>query len=83
MRCIQCPTFKNVWKVVSSLSKEVMGFFMVNVDDVLMFGSTPMVKKIIDAFRKPRKCRVIGIIPREVAEKLVMHQRPYLENKLK
>eukprot|EP00975_Prorocentrum_lima_P058510 12272963-Prorocentrum_lima.AAC.1 len=35
MRCIQCPTFKNVWKVVSSLNKEVLGFFMVYVDDVI------------------------------------------------
>eukprot|EP00975_Prorocentrum_lima_P028655 6021815-Prorocentrum_lima.AAC.1 len=78
---------------------------MVYVDDVIMFGSTSMVKKkkIIDAFQKPWKCRVTGIIPgdgvtieeevptlvflgmvMEVAEdKLMMHQKPYLENKLK
>eukprot|EP00975_Prorocentrum_lima_P019105 4021041-Prorocentrum_lima.AAC.1 len=65
MRCIQCPTFENVWEVVSSQHKEVLGFFMVYVDDVTMFGSTTMVKKIIDAFRKPWKCRVTGIIPRD------------------
>eukprot|EP00975_Prorocentrum_lima_P011435 2431707-Prorocentrum_lima.AAC.1 len=53
MRCVQCPTFKNAWKVVSGLSKSVLGFFMVYVDDVVMFRSTPMVKKIIDAFIKP------------------------------
>eukprot|EP00975_Prorocentrum_lima_P003921 854896-Prorocentrum_lima.AAC.1 len=40
MRCVKCPTFKNVWKVVSSPKKEVLGFFMVYVDDVIMFGST-------------------------------------------
>eukprot|EP00975_Prorocentrum_lima_P037844 7962247-Prorocentrum_lima.AAC.1 len=34
LRSIQCPTFKNAWKVVSRLSKEVLGFFMVDVDDV-------------------------------------------------
>eukprot|EP00975_Prorocentrum_lima_P011959 2540573-Prorocentrum_lima.AAC.1 len=76
---------------------------MVDVDNVIMCGSTPMVKKIIDAFQKPWKCRVTGIITRdevateeevstlvflgmvaEVAEgKLMMHQEPYLENKLK
>eukprot|EP00975_Prorocentrum_lima_P034261 7199599-Prorocentrum_lima.AAC.1 len=62
-----------------------------------------MVKKMIDSFRKPWKCRVTGILPRGgitseeevptrvflemvvevVDEKLVMHQRPYLESKLK
>eukprot|EP00975_Prorocentrum_lima_P034758 7303743-Prorocentrum_lima.AAC.1 len=36
MICSQCPTFKNVWKVVSSQHKEVLGFFMVYVDDVIM-----------------------------------------------
>eukprot|EP00975_Prorocentrum_lima_P048147 10070703-Prorocentrum_lima.AAC.1 len=45
MRCIQCPTFTNVWTVVSSQYKEVLGFFMVYMDDVIMFGSTTMVKK--------------------------------------
>eukprot|EP00975_Prorocentrum_lima_P053432 11206865-Prorocentrum_lima.AAC.1 len=64
MRCIQCPTFKNVSKVVSSQHKEVLGFFMVYVGDVIMFGYTTMVKKIIDAFQKPCTCRVTGIIPR-------------------
>eukprot|EP00975_Prorocentrum_lima_P024413 5132786-Prorocentrum_lima.AAC.1 len=53
MRCVQCPTFKNVWNVVSSQHKDVLGFFMVYVDDVIMSGSTTMVKKIIDAFQKP------------------------------
>eukprot|EP00975_Prorocentrum_lima_P029203 6133044-Prorocentrum_lima.AAC.1 len=57
MRCIQCPTYKNEWKVASSLRKEVLGFFMVYVDDVIMCGSTSMVKKITYAFRKPWKCR--------------------------
>eukprot|EP00975_Prorocentrum_lima_P051246 10735464-Prorocentrum_lima.AAC.1 len=55
MRCVQCPTFKNAWKVVSSSNNEVLRFFMVYVDDVIMFGSTSMVKQIIDAFRKPWK----------------------------
>eukprot|EP00975_Prorocentrum_lima_P064220 12896250-Prorocentrum_lima.AAC.1 len=64
MRCIQCPTFKHVWKVVSSLSKEVLRFFMVYVDDVIMFGYTSMVEKVIDAFKQTWKCRVTGIIPR-------------------
>eukprot|EP00975_Prorocentrum_lima_P017498 3696742-Prorocentrum_lima.AAC.1 len=38
---------------------------MVYVDDVVMFGSTSMVKNNIDAFRKPWKCSVTGIIPRD------------------
>eukprot|EP00975_Prorocentrum_lima_P070326 12931292-Prorocentrum_lima.AAC.1 len=38
---------------------------MVYVDEVIMFGSTSMAKKIIDAFRKPWNCRVAGIIPRD------------------
>eukprot|EP00975_Prorocentrum_lima_P068785 12922582-Prorocentrum_lima.AAC.1 len=41
-----------------------MGIFMVYVDGVMMLGSTSMVKKNIDAFRKPWKCRVTGITPR-------------------
>eukprot|EP00975_Prorocentrum_lima_P026526 5578992-Prorocentrum_lima.AAC.1 len=57
MRCIQCPPFKNVWEVVWEQNKEVVGFFMVYVDDLIMFGSTPMVKKIIDAFQRSWKCR--------------------------
>eukprot|EP00975_Prorocentrum_lima_P004835 1052670-Prorocentrum_lima.AAC.1 len=57
MRCVLCPTFKNVWKVVSSQHKDVLGFFMVSADDVIMFGSTTMVKKIIDACQEPWKCR--------------------------
>eukprot|EP00975_Prorocentrum_lima_P048022 10042313-Prorocentrum_lima.AAC.1 len=68
-----------------------------------MFGYVSVVKKIIEAFRKPRTCRVTGILPRdgitseeevptlvflgmvvEVAkEKLMIHQRRYLEIKLK
>eukprot|EP00975_Prorocentrum_lima_P064403 12897345-Prorocentrum_lima.AAC.1 len=76
---------------------------MVCVEDVIMVGSTSMVKKIIGAFREPWTCRVTGIIRRDgntteeeestlvfsgmfvelAAEKLVMHQRPYLESKLK
>eukprot|EP00975_Prorocentrum_lima_P039038 8202370-Prorocentrum_lima.AAC.1 len=64
MKCIQCPTFKNVWKVVSSLHNEVLGFFTVYVDDVIMFGTTSMVEKIIDVFKQTWKCRVTGIIPR-------------------
>eukprot|EP00975_Prorocentrum_lima_P057526 12064595-Prorocentrum_lima.AAC.1 len=58
MRCIQCPTFKNVRKVVSSQYKEVLGFFMVYLDDVIMFGSTTMVTQFIDAFQRSWKCRV-------------------------
>eukprot|EP00975_Prorocentrum_lima_P023437 4928909-Prorocentrum_lima.AAC.1 len=65
MRCILCPSFKNVWKVVSSLNKEVVGFFMVYLDGAIMFGYTSMVKKITYAFKKPWTCRVTGIIPRD------------------
>eukprot|EP00975_Prorocentrum_lima_P002817 620967-Prorocentrum_lima.AAC.1 len=65
MRCVQCSTFKNVWKVVSSSSKSVLGFFMVYVDDVIMDGPTSMVSKIFDAFKEPWKCQVTGIIPRD------------------
>eukprot|EP00975_Prorocentrum_lima_P007104 1526534-Prorocentrum_lima.AAC.1 len=53
MRCVQCPTFKNVWKVVPGQSKYVLGFFMVYVYDVIMLGSTAMVRKIIDACKEP------------------------------
>eukprot|EP00975_Prorocentrum_lima_P024305 5113071-Prorocentrum_lima.AAC.1 len=38
---------------------------MVYVHDVIMLGATSMVKKIIDDFREPWKCRVTGIIPRD------------------
>eukprot|EP00975_Prorocentrum_lima_P029615 6217038-Prorocentrum_lima.AAC.1 len=38
---------------------------MVYVDDLVMLGSTPMVKDIIDAFREPWKCRVAGVLPRD------------------
>eukprot|EP00975_Prorocentrum_lima_P063197 12890072-Prorocentrum_lima.AAC.1 len=65
MKCIQCPTFKNVWKVVSSQYSEVVGFFNVCVDDVIMFGSTSMVEKIIDVINQTWKCRVTGTIPRD------------------
>eukprot|EP00975_Prorocentrum_lima_P069381 12926049-Prorocentrum_lima.AAC.1 len=57
MRCSQSPTFKNVWRVMSSFSKRVLGFFMVYVDDVIMVGSTPVVREMIDAIRKPWKYR--------------------------
>eukprot|EP00975_Prorocentrum_lima_P002643 583270-Prorocentrum_lima.AAC.1 len=65
MKCIQCPTFKNLWNVVSSQHSEVVGFFMVYVDDVTMYGSTTMVEKIIDVFKQTWKCRVTGNIPRD------------------
>eukprot|EP00975_Prorocentrum_lima_P065766 12905353-Prorocentrum_lima.AAC.1 len=65
MKCIQCPTFKNVWKVVSDHHSEVVGFFMVYVDDVIMFGSTAMVEKIIYVFKQTWKCRVTGITTRD------------------
>eukprot|EP00975_Prorocentrum_lima_P051342 10753222-Prorocentrum_lima.AAC.1 len=38
---------------------------MVYADDVVMFGSTSMVKKITHAFQTPWKCRVTGVIPRD------------------
>eukprot|EP00975_Prorocentrum_lima_P068744 12922325-Prorocentrum_lima.AAC.1 len=57
MRCVQCPTYKNVWKVVSNRCREIVGFFMVYVDDVIMFGATSTVKRIIEAFQKEWKCR--------------------------
>eukprot|EP00975_Prorocentrum_lima_P064159 12895864-Prorocentrum_lima.AAC.1 len=65
MECVQCPTFKHVWKVVSSQHEEVLGFFMVYADGVIMFGSTTMVNMIIDALQQPWQCSVIGIIPRD------------------
>eukprot|EP00975_Prorocentrum_lima_P038176 8027733-Prorocentrum_lima.AAC.1 len=54
---MRCAPFKNVWKVVSGQSKEVLGFILVYVGGVIRFGSTAMVKKIIDAFKEPWKCR--------------------------
>eukprot|EP00975_Prorocentrum_lima_P025914 5453716-Prorocentrum_lima.AAC.1 len=47
------------------MHKEVLGFFMVYVDDVIMFGSTSTLEKIIDACKQTSKYRVTGIIPRD------------------
>eukprot|EP00975_Prorocentrum_lima_P070818 12934243-Prorocentrum_lima.AAC.1 len=46
------------------IEQTIVGFFMVYMDDAIMFGCTSTVKNIIDAFRKPGTCRVTGVIPR-------------------
>eukprot|EP00975_Prorocentrum_lima_P038453 8082900-Prorocentrum_lima.AAC.1 len=52
MRCMQCPTFKNCWTVVAedaNEEEEVIGFFMVYLDDIIMFAETPVLRKVVGA----------------------------------
>ena len=105
--CEMCNSAKNIWKVLvvddKSGSREIMGYFLVYVDDILIMGATRWVIEVIKMIQKSWTCKVMGILVRdgyqtdlkakslnflgctleEEGEVLILHQRLYLDDKLK
>ena len=56
----RCRTAQGLWKVI--YRNEIVGFFLVYVDDVLMAAKTKWILGIVNSFGKNWECKYVGIL---------------------
>ena len=56
----QCKTTKGLWKIKTT--DQILGFFIVYVDDALVMGPTKWVEAIMTAFAQVWECKCVGLL---------------------
>ena len=63
---VQCSAAKGLWKIM--LLKQIIGYLIVYVDDVLITGPTSVIHGVMTAFKHEWECKLVGVITKDQVE---------------